>query len=207
MIFVATGRPILDFEVSFLIFKGNYTTLANSSEPSAQLVAIEEDIHPKRVERRAINIATDVHNFYASVSMLVDHYRTNKSRGIYSGQFARELDEKKTQLFADNVLGTLSGKLRNHFAHASIPVIRLNRGMPNYQAVLDIAHLRNSLTAANQAERGYLASLKDQIPVRQLADEYFSRAEELYQWTQKRFAALNSAHAGDLKLLLEPLGP
>lgn len=204
MIFIATGKPILDLEVSFLIFKGNYLRLIEASQPPAQLIATEAEVNPKLVERRAIAIAGDFHNFYASLSMLVDHYRTNKNKKIYSAQLTQEYDAKVAELFHGDTVASISMKLRNELSHVGIPVIRLSSEVPKFKTLLDIHYLRTALKT-NHAEATFMASLPDSISVQVLADAYFRRAEELYRWTQIRYAELNPGAAGDLHLLLEPL--
>ena len=204
MITIATGKPILDLEVSFLILKKNYFDLVEKSQPLAQIVQTEEGINPKITERRALGVACALHNYYASISMLVDHYRANKKRGIYNEQFALEHNNKIKELFHGDAIGSLSSKLRNQFSHVEIPVISLVPGLPRYITLLDIHYLRESLDA-NQSERALLATLPDKIPVHELAISYFDKAEKLYQWTQCRFAEITPQSSGDLNLLLEQL--
>jgi hypothetical protein len=204
MIAIATGKPILDLEVSFLILKENYFDLVEKSQPLAQIVQTEEGINQKKTERRALGVACALHNFYASVSMLVDHYRANKKRGIYDETFALAHDEKIKELFHGDAIGSLSSKLRNQFSHVEIPVISLVPDLPRYKALLDIHYLRGALDT-NESERKLLATLPDKIPVHELAISYFDKAEKLYQWTQFRYAEINPESSGDLCLLLEPL--
>jgi len=207
MITVATGKPILDLEVSFLMFRDNYRLLLQSSRPSAQLVDTEWAIDPRRVERRALGIARDFYNFVATLKMLVDHYRANKHRGIYGESLAQALDAEIARLFRGDALTGIFGKLRNLYSHAEIPVMGLVAGHPSYRTVLDIDYLRTDRLETNTQEAAFLASLQSRIEVHELVTPYFEKAQALYLWTQRAYARFNPESAGDLALLLEPLEP
>lgn len=199
-----TGKPVLDHEISFWMFKGNYLELKGKALVSAQIMHIKMDMKGEG-EDLNIDAVRAFYNFLMSAATLVDHYRVLVQSDKLNQEFKIEYDQKLQDTFHNDILAICVKKLRNFTTHKSLPACLVSPGdsvFNNYKLYIDVTDLKD-WDGWNRAEKEYLESLDDRADVLTLLDPYFTKAEIFYRWFMRRYCDLHPAEKSDLGLLYE----
>jgi hypothetical protein len=129
------------------------------------------------------------HNFLASVSTLIDHYRAFIRRFYANHEFRVEHDRKVSEMFGSSPLAAFVKGLRNYVLHSGIPptAARLSHdtGRVKSAVYLNISELQKWDRWPSKA-RSYFASSAPDIDLLDLVEEYDELIRGFYEWFDTR---------------------
>jgi hypothetical protein len=184
---------------SYRVFAGNYSELL-------RLLNIVENpevaIRLKDVKRRAEShkvreeVTRLLHNFLASAKSLIDHMNTHMTELYTEHPLLIEYETKRAGFLTSTSVHQFVQRLRNYTQHYKLP---LTGSLLSYEAPKDltITYYLNTGELRKWKEwspkgRKYMESFQDTLPVRKLAEDYFSLVKEFFRWLDKRQLEVNS---------------
>ncbi len=166
------GKRLEKFEVSILIFRGNFDDLMNKIglfKSPASLV-LHDVRNSDELHNFFIEITRFIHNYLASAMTLVEHTRILK-RELYENnalhqEFSGEYDAKINQMFVENSLHPFWQGLRNYILHKELPIVCSELDLNNLESnlLIDIVKLRENFDWSTPATK-YLDSCNDSEPI------------------------------------------
>lgn len=189
-----TYQRLGDWQSIFLIFKGNFDELKKL------LVELESDQSKKTFNKVLLNseVLRLLHNFLSAAGALINNgrrpfkelYLDHQTDGLY-GEFAKEYKEKINLTFAENKLNLFVKDLRNYFLHETLPLLELKSEGSGLVIYLDVLAIVKSshFTEGNYWSRyskSYINSVKENIYLLALIDEYYSLINEFHAWRESR---------------------
>jgi len=177
---------------SYRMFKGNYRqliALLDNLETIEVAIRLHDVKHNAEFFGALEEIARVLHNFLASAESLVGHTRTYM-RNLYKGQpFFTEYEARVAEQFASSPLRRFVQDLRVYTQHITLPLTGSAFHLDRTEGLsiayyIDAEELRKWDNWSDES-RQYLDAFQKILPVRQLADDYFSLVEEFYKWLDK----------------------
>lgn len=199
-----TGKFLLDHELSFLIFKGNYIDLTKEADINARLMHIKMDM-PGQGEDLCINAVRTFYNFLMSAATLIDHYRVVVQAPSFPQPFKTLYNTQVISYFGNDLLAATVKKLRNFTTHKSLTSTFIEgEGFGSYRLFIDIKDLRN-WNGWSQSESLYLSTLQDKEDAINFVKPYFNKMEQFYRWFMHEYCKYYPEEAKDLDLLYEKI--
>lgn len=201
-----TGKFLLDHELSFLIFKRNYSDLMQYANINAYAMHIKMDM-PGKGEDYCIDAVRSFYNFLMSAATLIDHYRVAVQPPSFPYAFKTAYDTKVASSFNNDLLASCVKKLRNLTTHRSLPstFVEWDTARTNtYRLFIDVPDLQN-WSGWNQQEKTYLTNLQSKEDAIQFVTPYFKKTEQFYHWFMIEYCSHFLAEKGDLATLFEKI--
>jgi len=148
-----------------------------------------------------------LHNYLASAMSLVDHARRHTKKLYCNDRFFKffeECDQEIDKRFDNSANHQLAQGLRNYTQHRTLPVVvsviswSRDEGLNRTFKVASESLLE--WKKWKPLARKKLRQLKDGLPIRQFAEEYYAEVESFYQWLWTKQAEI---HKQDIDRLNE----
>jgi hypothetical protein len=211
------GVKIRRLQISYSIFRGNYTELKNAldnfRQPAVGFVLFLPD-NRDELDAYQHNVIRLLHNFLASAKTLVGHMRIIVREVFRDNQvFLAEYQSRIDQEFTTNLLVQVVHKLRNYILHKGIQAFctaQFKFNPPDFLFLMNIAEIIN-WSKWTQSEREYLKAFGTEIRIDNIVIPYAETVTRFHQWFDARETELNQAayaHTAEIRRQLdEALGP
>jgi hypothetical protein len=194
----------------FYVFKKNYIELVRLLRGAQSPESFEKIwVQDKQNEMTAVlmEISRLLQNFIASAPALVHHTRKSIRNWYANDSFLGEYQSKVDDLFADDPIAAFIEDLRNYTLHYVLPVT-----VATYKQYEDpdtgnhkssqaiIVHASELLQSGWKWKKGadFLSRTEEEIVIEAIADHYYDKSEELYNWIQQ---SLREKHAEEIEWL------
>jgi len=194
--------------ISYSVFVGNYRELTErlklveNPHVAINLWTVKLDVEFEKVRDEVTRL---LHNFLASALSLLDHIKVHMEK-LYEGSdlFAEYTSRRREHVFSTPVYRFVYD-LRQYAIHNKLPLVgrifsfHKTRGI-RISYFLDVGELKRSKKKRWSAEaRQYMDTYGGQLPLRQLAMEYFPVMNEFYKWLRKREPEFNRENPNFLR--------
>lgn len=175
--------------------------LLNSFNAPAALYILDSR-HPERLDEYLDEVARLLHNFVASVALLIDHTRNIMAENYAEDDPLRVEYQRRAKDTFVVPLPQFVRCLRNYLLHYRLPVTPATISFgPDVETGIEssVSLDRDSLLrwdGWNTLARQYLESCEAQINFLPLVESYHETVWEFYTWL---LGSLNDKHAGDFE--------
>ncbi len=197
--------------ISYHVFNGNYEELSRAlkayHDPEFGLTLWEVK-NTAKLDLFQKEIIRLVHNYVASAKSLVEHTRNFVREHYSNSKFEKEYLSKVNETFHDP-FSEFVIKLRDFTLHNGLPTIfsdlHLERGRPvEFRILLDVISLRKWKRWSRKSKE-YLKTLRPQVELDLVVEEYKSKVAEFYEWFGKEVQELHSKEFAQTNLLQQKL--
>lgn len=204
------GTKIDILSISSYVFKRNYTELKDAlltySLPQVyiKLWDVRKRKNLYKFQKEIIRL---FHNFLSSSGSLIEHTRIFVRETYKSTQFGEEYTNKIKKEFDNSLLAHFIKDLRNYILHKGIPLIKPNLPLEQDQAFFLISVYKlQQWDGWTKKSKEYLNSLKYDIKLHEIINEYETKVANFYKWLGKRLNELHEKDFIELKKLQDKYG-
>lgn len=182
-------------QVSLFAFEYNYRELnrmlVEYTNPRISSKLFEVG-HKERVKQYLWHTSRLLQNFLSSASTFKDHIRYITKKIFANHKFLIEYETRIKTTFANDPLSNFIIRFRNNYSHTSITgtkaVFRHNidKGEIISEIILEKSKLSLDYEWNSQSKK-YLDSSPDEIILRNVIDQYYSKVMEFYKWYEAMY--------------------